>query len=293
MNENNAKKYIIIALVIAILAFLITVVVLFVKFKNNLNIVDENTKVRFEKDKNFLGEKEKDQTGRTREEILITNHAKENAGKVLDKVNLRKLDFSKYAQLQFSKPSKLNTVVNIKFSNSEKIVKIKLFDDLAPVAVSQFITGLKQKRWQNQIASLATFTDISFNFDLPNFPEMFALESDEDINFSLLPYKGALMKRNSKEPTSTFYIINENHINNNEEIVSNRNWNESLKNEMIKREGRLEANYLEAVCFGQVIEGMDILDEIKQYYIKNRNDILNNKMSVIYIKDLEIIERKQ
>ena len=288
--DKDFKRKILIILAVVIILLIILIGYIIYKFNKNLANNDKgissysgnntnNNKENVDK----ITENEKDDIEKTAIQRAGTNNLPQ----------LVNVDYSALARYQFSRPTETDTYIKVYFNNLNEPIEIKLFDKLAPNTTKQFLEGIKKNMHLNKHATMSTFRDLIFNFGVDNTNQPIFTQVDRnDINYALVPYKGALMKNGKLSLKSNgdqlFNIILQDEKKVNEKIIENKAISQSLVNELSNRKGRLESEYLNNIIFGQVTNGIEKLEEMANDYKKNIKDIYNKTYSYPYITKIEV-----
>ncbi len=179
-----------------------------------------------------------------------------------------KLDFKKSAEKQMAKPESGETIATIKVKNFGDI-KIKFFEESAPKAVENFITHAKDGYYDG-----TTFHRVMEEFMIQGGdPEgngtggesIWGNGFEEEIDLNLVPYRGALCMASrgtgTKSIGSQFFIVQANYSDDMGNILKQNGYPEDLL-EQYKNYGGYLSLYMGYTVFGQVFEGMDVVDKI-------------------------------
>lgn len=263
MRDNNLSKYLIAISIVIIIVIIILFSIVFKRFRNEIQNTTNSSNLVYSNNSSNLNytEEEKEE----REKINLSNFAINNFGNI-NIPNLKDINYNKYAKIQFEDPRISNTVVNIKFTGINKIVKIKLFDYIAPKTVNDFLIAVAENRLLNTIPLTNSLGDLSIQMPIVNNSNAFTVADEREYNFSLVPYKGALVRKNVGSSSSEFSIINSDTFENNEKFITGNRISNTLLTEVKNKGARLANIYLKEAVFGQIIEGIEVIDEIN-----NRN----------------------
>ncbi len=197
------------------------------------------------------------------------------------------------AEKQMEEPKEGDTIAIFHIDGYGDI-KIKFFEDVAPKACENFITHAKEGYYDGVI-----FHRVINEFMIQGGdPEGtgYGGESiwnkgfDEELNSTILPYRGALCMASSGTGTtslgSQFFIVQAHY-----EEAMNAYLEDAGLNTIVKAFEKYEGSlynliaYGQYTTFGQVIEGMDIVDEIASVETDSRN---NKPVQDIVISSVEI-----
>lgn len=263
MRDNNLSKYLIAISIVIIIVIIILFSIIFKRFRNEIQNATNSSNLVYSNNSSNLNytEEEKEE----REKINLSNFAINNFGNI-NIPNLKDINYTKYAKIQFEDPRISNTVVNIKFTGINKIVKVKLFDYVAPKTVNDFLLAIADNKLLNTRPLTNNLGDLSIQIPNSNNSNVFTISDEREYNFSLVPYKGALVRKNIGSTSSEFSIINSDTLDNNKKIITGNEISNTLLTEVENRGARLTNIYLKEVVFGQIIDGLEVIDEIN-----NRN----------------------
>jgi len=196
---------------------------------------------------------------------------------------------------QFTAPQEGDTTAVIKTSMGD--IKIKLFPEKAPKAVENFITHAKNGYYDN-----LTFHRVIDGFMIqggdPNGDgtggeSIWGKPFEDEFSFDLKNYRGALSMANSGENTngSQFFIVQSKEIDDalvkQMEQIGFPFTKEVI--ELYKEHGGTPWLDLRHTVFGQVYEGMDVVDKIAAV----ETDENDKPLEDVIIKNIEITEGKK
>ncbi len=205
-----------------------------------------------------------------------TNTAKTNTVSNETTKEIEQVNYEESAKKQMAMPENGETIAIIKVKNFGDI-KVKFFKDIAPKAVENFVTHAKEGYYNN-----LTFHRVIDEFMIQGgdpkgdgtggesiWGDGFGTELDE----SLVPYRGSLCMAMSSLPNSIgsqFFITQANYSEQMETYMKKGGYPEDLL-EQYKNYGGYLSLYMQYTVFGQVYEGMDIVDKIAKVQT-NSND---------------------
>ena len=181
--------------------------------------------------------------------------------------NINNFDYAKAAQKQMSKPEEGETIAIIKVKNFGEM-KVKFFEDIAPKAVENFTTHAKNGYYNG-----LTFHRVINEFMIQGGdPDGNGLGGESiwgtgfgtELALEAVPYRGSLCMAMSSQPNSIgsqFFITQANYSETMEGMLKNGGFPEKLV-EQYKSYGGYLSLYLQYTVFGQVYEGLDVLDKI-------------------------------
>lgn len=288
--EKNEKRFLIIGIIIAIILFLILVVFGIIFY---LGIIDNNKKeekinrkgketATVPSDKNFVED---------RDENVIKNNGNINNTTVKD---LRNIDYSLGESYQFRDIRKGEKYLEIVLDNNEKI-EARLFGDISKDAVSELEKTEKAGILKNFKMSLGDLGEFIPMFNQRN-NNTFSSGHTDEINFNLLPYKGAIVvesytNEKGEEIGGYFKIIASTSTDSNNLYIKNKGINNSIVKQLEKHGGTLQGRYLRNVVIGQITKNIEALEkrvkEIKESKKKTENSD-NNINNYLGIKEMNI-----
>ena len=178
------------------------------------------------------------------------------------------IDYEAAAKKQMSEPKKGETVAIITVQSFGDI-KVKFFNDIAPKAVENFVTHSKNGYYNG-----TTFHRVMEEFMIQGGdPEgtgsggesIWGKDFGEELDKELVPYRGALCMASRGTGTnsigSQFFIVQANYDEEMASALKQYNYPEGLINGY-KNYGGYMSLYQGYTVFGQVFEGMDVVDRI-------------------------------
>ena len=278
--EDNKKLYIIIG-IIAIILFAVIVVIILTdgsesgEEKNNENALSTTT----------TSEKN---TGNT---INTSDDSEE--------IMNESFDYAKAAEEQMAEPQSGETIAVMHVKNFGDIT-FKFFEDKAPKAVENFVTHAKDGYYDG-----VTFHRVMEEFmiqggdpqgDGTGGESIWGEGFDEEIDQSLVPYRGALCMASAGYGNSSlgsqFFIVQANADESRTSSMLTYGYPENLVTEYAKYGGYLSL-YGQYTVFGQVINGMDVVDKIAKV---EKEESTSGELSVpvedIIIESIDIKEKE-
>ena len=194
---------------------------------------------------------------------LVYNTSKNEEGNKVEKLN-----YEEAAKKQMAKPEKGETIATITVKNYGDI-KIKFFEKSAPKAVENFVTHAKEGYYDG-----TTFHRVMEEFmiqggdpdgDGTGGESIWGKGFNEEIDEELLPYRGALCMASRGTGTysigSQFFIVQANYSEDMGTTLKYYGYDEKLIN-AYKNYGGYMSLYGGYTVFGQVFEGMEVVDRI-------------------------------
>lgn len=211
------------------------------------------------------------------------------------KSNNENVDYKAAAEKQMSKPANGEEIAIIKVKNFGDI-KVKFFKDIAPKATENFITHSKNGYYNNLI-----FHRVIDEFMIQGgdplgtgtggesiWEEGFGTELDK----TLVPYRGSLCMAMSMMPNSIgsqFFITQAHYSEQMESYMKKSNQFSSGLLEQYKTYGGYLSLYEQYTVFGQVFEGMEVVDAIAKTPTHTTEDGQEDKpVQDVVIETIEI-----
>lgn len=181
--------------------------------------------------------------------------------------DVTEVDYKANAEKQMAMPTEGEEVAIFHIKNFGDI-KVKFFPDVAPKAVENFVThakngyynGLKFHRVMEEFMIQGGDPDGNGTGGESIWGTGFGTELDE----KLVPYRGALCMAMSSLPNSIgsqFFIVQANYSKIMEDYMGRSGYPEKLL-EAYKENGGYLSLYMNYTVFGQVYEGIEVVDEI-------------------------------
>ncbi len=178
------------------------------------------------------------------------------------------MDYKAAAEKQMAVPNEGETIAIFKIKNFGEI-KVKFFDDIAPKAVENFVTHAKEGYYDG-----VTFHRVIEEFMIQGGDpkgtgrggeSIWGTGFAEELAYELVPYRGSLCMASGGVGTSSlgsqFFITQANYSEAMETYLKQYQYPSGLL-ETYKQYGGYMSLYLQYTVFGQVYEGMDIVDKI-------------------------------
>lgn len=191
---------------------------------------------------------------------------------------VKNVNYEEVANKQMAKPENGETVAIIKVKDYGDI-KVKFFKDVAPKAVENFITHA-----QNGYYDGVTFHRVIDEFMIQGGDptgtgrggeSIWGNGFGEELSLEVVPYRGSLCMASTGYGTngigSQFFITQANYSENMESMMKQGGYPEDLINQYRKYGGYMSL-YLQYTVFGQVFEGMDIVDKIAKVETHTTDD---------------------
>ena len=190
------------------------------------------------------------------------------------------IDYKAAAEKQLAMPEKGDTVAVIKVKDYGAI-KVKFFEDVAPKAVENFLTHAKNGYYDGVIFH-RVINDFMIQTGDPlgngtGGESIWGEGFGEELDFELVPYRGALSMATTGKGRnglgSQFYIVQGKYNHEYDNYMQENNFPNGLIEQYRIHGGYPTSLYLNYTIFGQVYEGMDIVDKIAAV----ETDVTNDK----------------
>lgn len=204
--------------------------------------------------------------------------------------DINSIDFVSSAQKQVAMPNKGDTIAILHIKDYGNIT-VKFFSDVAPKAVENFITHAKNGYYNG-----VTFHRVIDNFMIQGGDptatgaggeSIWKEDFEDEFSYDLLPYRGALCMANAGSNTngSQFFIEQANYDEETYNLLKQYNYPEKLL-ESYKIYGGSMHLFGAHTVFGQVIDGMDVVDKIA----KVETDSKAKPVEDVVIENIEITQ---
>ena len=202
----------------------------------------------------------------SKEKIKVTS--RNNTTNTTKKTNSNSIDYETAAQKQMAEPEDGETIATIKVKDFGEI-KIKFFEESAPKAVENFVTHSKEGYYDGTI-----FHRVIEEFMIQGGDPLgngtggesiWKKDFGEELDKNLVPYRGALCMASRGTGTnsigSQFFIVQANYSEEMADALKQGGYPSKLI-EQYKNYGGYLSLYQGYTVFGQVFEGMDVVDKI-------------------------------
>lgn len=212
----------------------------------------------------------------------------------------KNIDYMANAKKQMAKPKAGETVATIHVKDYGAIT-VKFFEDVAPKAVKNFVTHAKEGYYDG-----VKFHRVMDEFMIQSGdPEgtgyggesIWGKGFEEEISDTLLPYRGSLCMASAGYGKSSlgsqFFITQANPSDEMAKTLPSYGYDDKLI-EAYKTYGGYMSLNGQYTVFGQVIDGMDIVDKIAKTKVK-KSDTGEKSVPIkdIIIKNIEVKEYKK
>lgn len=218
------------------------------------------------------------------------NETSTNTSNTEETVDVTSIDFVSAAKKQVAEPEKGETIAIMHIKNYGDI-KIKFFDEVAPKAVENFITHAKNG-YYNGVTFHRVINDFMIQGGDPTATgaggeSIWGEEFEDEFSYELVPYRGALCMANAGSNTngSQFFIEQAHYDEETYNLMKQYGYPENLL-EAYKTYGGSMHLFLAHTVFGQVVEGMDIVDKIAAC----DTDENDKPVEDVVIESIEIVE---
>lgn len=201
-------------------------------------------------------------TSNSKNSSNTTNNTENEEGEV----KLSDIDFKSAAEKQMAMPNSGDTVAIMHIKDYGD-VKFKFFEDVAPKAVENFLTHAREGYYNG-----LTFHRVINEFmiqggdpegDGTGGESIWGEGFGTELDYTLVPYRGSLCMAMSSLPNSigSQFFITQAHYSEDMYSYLKNSLPVSLMNQYKEYGGYLSL-YMQYTVFGQVYEGMDIIDKI-------------------------------
>lgn len=199
------------------------------------------------------------------------------------------IDYKEAAEKQMAMPEKGDTIA-IMHIKGYGDVKFKFFEEVAPKAVENFLTHAKEGYYDG-----LTFHRIINEFMIQGGdPEGTGMGGESiwgqgfgtELAYELVPYRGSLCMAMSSLPNSIgsqFFITQAHYNESMSAYLKQGGYPEGLIEEYREYGGYLSL-YLQYTVFGQVFEGMDVVDKVAAVKTEDNDKPLEN----VIIESIEV-----
>ena len=287
--EKNEKKLLIIGIIVAAIILVILIVFGIIYYLGIINKNNQEVEINRKgketatvpSDKNFVED---------RDENVIKSNGNINNTTVKD---LRNIDYTAGESYQFRDTRKGEKYLEIILDNNERL-EARLFGDISKNAVSEFEKTEKAGILKNFKMGLGDLGELIPIFNQNN-NSTFTKGHTDEINFNLVPYKGAIVvegytNEKDEEIGGYFKIIADTATDSNNLYIKNKGINNSIVKNLEKHGGTLQGRYLRNVVIGQITKNIEALEkrvkEIKES--KKKTDNSDNANNYLGIKSMTI-----
>lgn len=231
-----------------------------------------------------------EEENKTSEVNTVSNS--ENSERVVDTI-----DYKSASEKQMAMPEVGETIAIFHIKNFGD-VKVKFFKDKAPKAVENFITHAKEGYYDGLI-----FHRVINEFMIQGGdPEGTGMGGESiwgsgfgtELDYELVPYRGSLCMAMSSLPNSIgsqFFITQAHYDESQASYLQSSGYPEKLL-EVYKEHGGYLSLYLQYTVFGQVYEGMDVVDRIAGVATSKDPATQDRPLEDVVIESIEITEYK-
>ena len=287
--EKNEKKLLIIGIIVAAIILIILIAFGIIYYLGIINKNNQEVEINRKgketatvpSDKNFVED---------RDENVIKSNGNINNTTVKD---LRNIDYTAGESYQFRDIRKGEKYLEIILDNNERL-EARLFGDISKNAVSEFEKTEKAGILKNFKMGLGDLGELIPIFNQNN-NSTFTKGHTDEINFNLVPYKGAIVveaytNKKDEEIGGYFKIIADTATDSNNLYIKNKGINNSIVKNLEKHGGTLQGRYLRNVVIGQITKNIEALEkrvkEIKES--KKKTDNSDNANNYLGIKSMTI-----
>ena len=204
------------------------------------------------------------------------------------------IDYKEAAEKQMSMPEDGETIAIFHIKNYGD-VKVKFFEDVAPKAVENFVTHAKEGYYDG-----LTFHRVINEFMIQGGdPEGTGMGGESiwgdgfgtELDYTLVPYRGSLCMAMSSAPNSIgsqFFITQANYNPEMERSLKEGGYPDGLIEEYKEHGGYLSL-YLQYTVFGQVFEGIEVVDKVAAV----KTDDNDRPLEDVIIESIEVTTYKK
>lgn len=182
--------------------------------------------------------------------------------------DITSVDFEEAAEKQMAMPEEGDTIAIIHVRDFGDVT-VRFFEDVAPKAVENFVEHSKAGYYDGgKFHRVIDEFMIQGGDPLGNGrggESIWGKGFSEELDYSIVPYRGSLCMASAGTGTSTigsqFFITQANYNEAMEQMLKNAGYPEGMLNAYKKYGGYLSL-YLGYTVFGQVIDGMEVVDAI-------------------------------
>lgn len=208
-----------------------------------------------------------------------------------NKIDIESIDFVGAAKKQVAKPEEGEIIAVMHIKEYGKI-KIKLFKDVAPKAVENFITHSKNG-YYNGVTFHRVINDFMIQGGDPTATgaggdSIWGKDFEDEFSYEYVPYRGALCMANAGANTngSQFFIEQAGYDEDTYNMLKQYGYPENLL-EAYKTYGGSMHLFMAHTVFGHVVEGMDVVDKIAACKVEPST---NKPVKDVVIEKIEIFE---
>lgn len=214
----------------------------------------------------------------------------QNSNQNQEEIDVESIDFIEKAKKQVANPQKGETIAVMHIKNYGDI-KIKFFKDVAPKAVENFTTHAKNG-YYNGLTFHRVINDFMIQGGDPTGTgaggeSIWKKNFEDEFSYDLVPYRGALCMANAGSNTngSQFFIEQAKYSEPTAKSLSQYGYPDNIL-AAYKQYGGSMHLFGKHTVFGQVFEGMDVVDKIA----KVETDENDKPVNAVVIESIDIIE---
>ncbi|MBR2241521.1 MAG: peptidylprolyl isomerase [Clostridia bacterium] len=207
-----------------------------------------------------------------------------------EEIDVESINFVASAEKQVAAPEKGETIAIMHIKNYGDI-KLKFFSNVAPKAVENFITHAKNG-YYNGVIFHRVINDFMIQGGDPTGTgtggdSIWGKDFEDEFSYDLVPYRGALCMANAGSNTngSQFFIEQAKYDESTATMLKQYGYPENILEAYKKYGGSLHL-FGKHTVFGQVIEGMDVVDKIAA----TKTDDSDKPLEQVVIESIDIVE---
>lgn len=219
--------------------------------------------------------------------------SKEDSERVVDTI-----DYMEAAKKQMAMPEEGETIAILHIKDFGD-VKVKFFEEVAPKAVENFITHAREGYYNG-----LTFHRVINEFMIQGGdPEGTGMGGESiwgegfgtELDYEVVPYRGSLCMAMSMAPNSIgsqFFITQAHYDESQKSYLESAGYPEKLLKAYEEYGGYLSL-YLQYTVFGQVYEGIEVIDKIAAVETSKEEETKDKPLEDVIIESIEVTEYKQ
>lgn len=216
-----------------------------------------------------------------------TNKTKKEESKV-------SVDYELAAEKQMAMPEKGDQIAVFHIKDYGDI-KVKFFEEVAPKAVENFVTHAKEG-YYNGVTFHRVINEFMIQGGDPEGTGMggesiWGEDFEEELSPEIVPYRGSLCMasrglQNSPSLGSQFFITQANYKEQMKSYLNAYGYPQTLIEQYQKYGGDILSLYQQYTVFGQVYEGMEVVDRIASV----ETDVSDKPVEDIVIESIEVTD---
>ena len=234
--------------------------------------------------------------GSSENKITTRNSTSKSTNQTKQESLFDDIDFKTAAEKQMSMPEDGETIAIMHVKNFGDI-KFKFFEEVAPKAVENFLTHAKDG-YYNGVTFHRVINEFMIQGGDPTATgaggeSIWGENFQAEVDYNYVPYRGSLcMASSSLGIGSQFFITQANYSEEQENALESAGYPEMLI-EQYKNYGGYIGLYMQYTVFGQVFEGMDVVDKIAavETELSSSNE-MSKPVEEVVIENIEVTTYK-